>query len=84
MIFNVIVILREDPLSTGILDVFFQKTNIIRVFTKRELKYLKMDPIKPKFFVIVKRTSICISSHKLLLNRLISMEVRFNTFPFSC
>jgi hypothetical protein len=42
------------------------------------------DQIQPKLFVLVKSTDIYISSHKLLLNRSIPMEVRFNTFPFSC
>jgi hypothetical protein len=40
--FIVIGILREDPLSTGMLDVFFENTKIIRVFTKREFMYLKI------------------------------------------
>ena len=40
--------------------------------------------IQPKLFPLVKRTDIYISSHKLLLNRLISMEVRLSTFPLSC
>ena len=42
------------------------------------------DQIQPKLFVLVKSTDIYISSHKLSLNRPIPMEVRFNTFPFSC
>ena len=40
--------------------------------------------IQPKLFPLIKRTNIYISSHNLLLDRSISMEVRFNTFPFSC
>jgi hypothetical protein len=37
----------------------------------------------PKLFVPIKRTNIYISSDKFVLNRSISMEVRFNTFPLS-
>jgi hypothetical protein len=37
IIFIVIGILREDPLSTGMLDVFFENTKIICAFTKRAL-----------------------------------------------
>jgi hypothetical protein len=33
IIFSVIVILREDPLSTGILDMFFRKYPIIRLLS---------------------------------------------------
>jgi hypothetical protein len=32
LIFGVIVILREDPLSPGILDMFFQKYSIMCLF----------------------------------------------------
>jgi uncharacterized membrane protein len=38
----VIGILREDPLSTGILDVFFQKIRSCVSFTKREFMYTKI------------------------------------------
>jgi hypothetical protein len=36
-----------------------------------------------KLFVSIKRTNIYISSDKYVLIRLISMEVRFDTFPLS-
>jgi hypothetical protein len=36
-----------------------------------------------KLFLSIKRTNIYISSYKYVLNRLIPMEVRFNTFPLS-
>jgi hypothetical protein len=45
IIFIVIGILREDPLSTGMLDVFFRKIKIIRAFTKREFMYSKIAVI---------------------------------------
>ena len=48
-------------------------------FTKREFMYLKIDPIQLKLFDLVKSTDICILSYKRMLNRSISMEVRFNT-----
>ena len=41
------------------------------------------DQIQPKFFTFVKSTNIYILSYKRMLNRAISMEVRFNTFPSS-
>ena len=41
IIFIGIVILREDPLSTGILDVFFRKIRSCVSFTKREFMYSK-------------------------------------------
>jgi hypothetical protein len=44
IIFIVIVILREDPLSTGILDVFFRKIRSCVSFTKREFMYSKFAP----------------------------------------
>jgi hypothetical protein len=37
IIFTVISLLREDPLSAGILDIFFQKYPIIRLFVKLRL-----------------------------------------------
>jgi hypothetical protein len=36
-----------------------------------------------KLFVSIKRTNIYISSNKFVLNRLIPMEVQFDTFPLS-
>jgi hypothetical protein len=42
------------------------------------------DQITPKLFCSLNSTIIYISSYKRMLNRSISMEVRFNTFPFSC
>jgi hypothetical protein len=36
VIFIVIVTLREDPLSPGILDMFFRKYSIMCLFSKRE------------------------------------------------
>jgi hypothetical protein len=39
------------------------------------------DQIQPKLFVSINSTDIYISSDKFVLNRSISMEVRFNTFP---
>ena len=41
------------------------------------------DQIQPKLFVSINRIDIYISSYKRMLNRAISMEVRFNTFPLS-
>jgi hypothetical protein len=41
------------------------------------------DQIQPNIFVLINSTSIYISSDKFVLNRLISMEVRFNTSPLS-
>jgi hypothetical protein len=41
------------------------------------------DQNTPKLFVSIKRTNIYISSDKFVLNRSISMEVRFDTFPLS-
>ena len=84
VIFIVISILREDPLSTSMLDVFFRKIRSCVSFSKREFKYLKIDSIQPKLFVLVKSTDIYISSIKFVLNKPISMEVRFSTFPLSC
>ena len=42
------------------------------------------DQITPKLFSSLNSTNIDISSYKRMLNRSIAMEVRFNTFPFSC
>jgi hypothetical protein len=39
------------------------------------------DQIQPKLFVSINSIDIYISSDKFVLNKLISMEVRFNTFP---
>ena len=47
------------------------------------IEFSPNDQIQPNFFSLIKRIDIYISSYKLLLNRLISMEVRFNTFPMS-
>jgi hypothetical protein len=41
------------------------------------------DQNTTKFFVPIKRTNIYISSDKFVLNRPVSMEVRFDTFPLS-
>ena len=40
------------------------------------------DQIQPKLFVSINRLDICIPSDKVVLNKPISMEVQFNTFPF--
>ena len=48
------------------------------------IEFSPNDQIQPKLFVLVKSTDIYILSDKRMLNRLISMEVRFNTFPLSC
>jgi hypothetical protein len=45
MIFSVIVILRENALSTGIFDMFFLKYLIIRFLAKREFICLKIAQI---------------------------------------
>jgi hypothetical protein len=55
IIFIVIGMLREDPLSTGILDVFFENIVSCVSFTKTELVYvlknwrnfqqLRLDPL---------------------------------------
>jgi hypothetical protein len=45
IIFSDISLLREDPLSMSILDMFFRKYPIIRLLAKREFIYLKL----PKF-----------------------------------
>jgi hypothetical protein len=47
------------------------------------IEFSPNDQIQPKLFVSIKRTNIYISSDKYVLNRLISMEVRFDTFPLS-
>jgi hypothetical protein len=49
IIFIVIGILREDPLSPGMLDVFFQKIRSCVFFTKREFLYLKIAVIFTSF-----------------------------------
>jgi hypothetical protein len=41
------------------------------------------DQIPPPLFVSINITDIYISSNKFVLNKSISMEVRFNTFPLS-
>jgi hypothetical protein len=41
------------------------------------------DQIRPKLFVSINSTYIYISSDKFVLNKPISMEVRFNRFPLS-
>ena len=41
------------------------------------------DQITPKLFSSLNSKNICISSIKFVLNKPISMEVRFNTFPLS-
>ena len=41
------------------------------------------DQIQPKLFVPIKGTNTYISSNRFVLNRSISMELRFNTFPLS-
>ena len=48
------------------------------------IEFSPNDLIQSKLFVSINGIDIYISSHKLLLNRLISMEVRLSTFPFSC
>jgi hypothetical protein len=47
------------------------------------IEYSPNDQISPKLFSLIERTIIYISSDKFVLNRLISMELRFNTFPLS-
>ena len=47
--FIVIGILREDPLLTGILDVFLQKIRSCVSFTKREFIYSKIAVIFNSF-----------------------------------
>jgi hypothetical protein len=49
IIFIVIGILREDPLPTGMLDVFFQKIRSCFSFTKREFMYSKIAVIYNSF-----------------------------------
>jgi hypothetical protein len=41
------------------------------------------DQISPKLFVLIERTIIYILFGNFVMNGLISMEVRFNTFPLS-
>jgi hypothetical protein len=45
IIFIVISLLREDPLSPGILDMFFRKYHIMCLFPKREFICLKFAQI---------------------------------------
>jgi hypothetical protein len=47
--FSVINMLREDPLSPGILDMFFRKYSIIRLFPKREFICLNFAQIFNSF-----------------------------------
>ena len=47
------------------------------------IEFSPNDQIQPKLFVLVKCRDTYISSMKFVLNRVISMEVRFNTFPLS-
>jgi hypothetical protein len=47
------------------------------------IEFSPNDQIQPKLFVPINSTDIYISSHKFVLNRSISMEVRFDTFPLS-
>jgi hypothetical protein len=53
IIFIVIGILREDPLSTGILDVFFQKIPSCVSFTKREFLYSKIGVFFSSFDSVI-------------------------------
>ena len=48
------------------------------------IEFSPNDQIQPKLFVSIQRTNSYNSSYMYVLNRPISMEVRFNTFPFSC
>ena len=48
------------------------------------IEYSPDIQITPKLFVSINSTNIYISSYKRMLYRAISVEVRFNTFPFSC
>ena len=75
IIFTVIVILREDPLSTGMLDVFFRKNENHVSLLLREILKSEQDQIKPHFFVPINGTNIYISSIKFLLNGPILMEL---------
>jgi hypothetical protein len=45
IIFSVISLLREDPLSPDILDMLFQKYRIMCLFPKREFICLKFAQI---------------------------------------
>jgi hypothetical protein len=47
------------------------------------IEFFPNDQNTLKLFSSIKRTNTYISSNKFVLNRLISMEVRFNTFPLS-
>jgi hypothetical protein len=47
------------------------------------IEFSPNDQNTPKLFVSIKRTNIYIPSYKFVLNRLIPMEVRFDTFPLS-
>ena len=45
------------------------------------IEFSSNNQITPKLFSSLNSTNIYISSYKRMLNRAISMEVRFNTFP---
>jgi hypothetical protein len=45
IIFSAIYMLREDPLSPGMLDMFFRKIQSCVFFSKREFIYLKIAQI---------------------------------------
>ena len=47
------------------------------------IQFSPNDQIQPKLFVPINRIVIYISSYKVVWNKPISMEVRFNTFPLS-
>jgi hypothetical protein len=44
---------REDPLSPGILDMFFRKYRIMCLFSKREFLYLKIAQIFNWFILVI-------------------------------
>jgi hypothetical protein len=47
------------------------------------IEFSPNDQIPPKLFVSINSTDIYIASSKFVLNKSISMEFRFNTFPLS-
>jgi hypothetical protein len=47
------------------------------------IEFSPNDQIQAKLFLPINSTDIYISSHKFVLNRSISMEVRLSTFPLS-
>jgi hypothetical protein len=47
------------------------------------IEFSPNDQNTPKLFLSIKHTNIYVLSNKFVLNRLISMEVRFNTFLLS-